>query len=125
MLLILLLRQRPFGKVAVGGRESPWENKQTAAPYIIWLLTSIVLNLIGKTGSGLSRAYKGDSKETHAARGGFGDSVGDTDSSESGLNQCSHMTVAHPNLGCVLDSQATPHASKGPGRPLHSYRGWF
>lgn len=62
-----------------------------------------MLNLIGKTGSGLSRAYKGDSKETYAARGGFGDSVGDTGSSESGLNLCSHMTLAHLSLGCVLD----------------------
>lgn len=62
-----------------------------------------MLNLIGKTGPGLSRAYKGDSKETHAAQDGFGDSVGDMGSSESGLNQCSCMTLAHPSLGCFLD----------------------
>lgn len=56
-----------------------------------------------QTGSDLRRAYKGDSKETRAVRGGFGDSVGDTGSSESRLNQCSRMTLTHLNLGCVLD----------------------
>lgn len=44
--------------------------KQTphAADYIMPLLTLMVVNLTGKTGPGFSRAYKGDSKETHDAR---------------------------------------------------------
>lgn len=46
--------------------------KQTphVADYIMPLLTLIMVNLTGKTGPGFSRAYKGDSKETHAARDG-------------------------------------------------------
>lgn len=54
-----------------------------------------MLNLTGRTGPGRSRAYKGDFKETPAARAAFGDSVGDMGSSESGLSQCFSMTLAH------------------------------
>lgn len=72
MLLYSLLCSSDKGLLVGLQLEGEPLRKQThhAADYIMPLLTLIVVNLTGKTGPGFSRAYKGDSKETHDAGDG-------------------------------------------------------